>query len=623
MYIIHAKVAIGFFNVRFDFAKITAILRRMMLPELSPSRDDFVAAVGAALSHAKGRIYLDASVLIHCYEMNVAASETLLKALETYGDRVGVPAWAAQETWDYTTGRIAKRPLSGLAARVRNELGRFQKESTRYIDDDALKGTTKDDYQAALAEAVETTLALVRKIQEYEPKADLTTARLLPFIEGHRVPSDLTAILDEVTRTAASRMTHRIPPGFADAPPPVSEDGGEEAKLPTKGRGKQKNLHGDLIIWLEILQDCGRSSAEQLVLVTRDTTKGDWVYTPKKLRSDKGALQENNGLVTLPLPLLVHEAQQKCPSLQSVHIVSVETLAHVLRTLKVEVGALAAALQAEAEGSTREAQPDADASGEPAAQGAEPYMADFGSADMLAELDGDDPVDRQIRDLMGEGWKAQNQAARNLGPLLPKTTRTQRIQIGRGLVEAANDGALEPIDFLNRVLADATLGLPVRSDLLIGVLAEIYIDDNGLPKKPVAPAGLIDVVYRFETTANLAPAYEAVISRLEPQSRNYLALPGGHADRIPLTLALEGDQLRAAAAGSTELLEEAAPVSRAILPNGRSAALTTDGLIDLLAAEFVTPKALFQPDQALNATFQVPELTGFILWGPNTGTHLR
>ena len=75
----------------------------MTLPEITPSWDAFIAAVAAALGHEKGRVFLDANVLIHCYEMNVAASEDLLVAFEGFNEKVSVPAWAAKETWDFTT----------------------------------------------------------------------------------------------------------------------------------------------------------------------------------------------------------------------------------------------------------------------------------------------------------------------------------------------------------------------------------------------------------------------------------------------------------------------------------------------------------------------------------------
>lgn len=592
----------------------------MTLPEITPSWDSHVAAVAGALTHEKGRVYLDANVLIHCYEMNVAASDDLIKALEAFAPRVSVPAWAAKETWDYTTNRITKRPLRPLADRVRNELARFQKESTRYIDHGALKdGTSKDDFLEELAGAVDGVYELMKKVQDYEPKADLTTARLLPFMDARILKSNLQSILSEVSQTAQTRMTHQIPPGFGDVG--AGMEMSEEEGRPGGRRGKVKNPHGDLIIWLEILQDCARESAEQLVFITNDTTKGDLAYSPKQFRNDKGRPQPNNGLITLPMPLLTHEARQRCASIQGVQIISVEMLAHVLKSLNADVANLVAALQAEAD--DQAPAESTDSSGGGAAPDDGNYSAEFSSTDMVAELDDQDPVDAQIRELSGEGWTAQNQATRRLAPLLRTATRAQCIQIGRGLAEAAKDGALSSVDFLTRALDDATLALATRSDLMIGVLAQVYIDETGTPKKPVAPAGLIEAIFRYQDSAELKPAYEAVISRCQPQSRKYLRLPGDVLERIPLALALANGQLRGASGGDASLLEEAAPSSRAIQPNGGPISLSTDAFIDRLATEFVVPKSILAPDQASSVTFEVPELTGFIVWGPNTGMFLR
>src|SRR5687768_8235781 len=100
----------------------------MLFPDLSPSREECIAAVSDALQSDGGRIYLDASVLIHCYEMSALASDDLLSSLERYEERVGVPVWAARETWDYLNTRPTKKPLMGPADRLQKDLARFQTE---------------------------------------------------------------------------------------------------------------------------------------------------------------------------------------------------------------------------------------------------------------------------------------------------------------------------------------------------------------------------------------------------------------------------------------------------------------------------------------------------------------
>lgn len=595
----------------------------MTLPELTPSWDEFVAAVAAALTDEKGRVYLDANVLIHCYEMNVAASEDLLAALEGFDGRVRVPAWAAKETWDFTTGRITRFPLEGQGERVRKELVRFQKESTRFIDGGALKdGSDKEGFLAELGESIDDMVKLMKRVQKLETKSDLTTARLFPFIDARVLTSDLVSILDEVSRTAPTRMAHRIPPGFADVGTAAGpgDEAGDDARQSGR-KGKTKNPYGDLIVWLEILQDCNRAGVEKLILITKDTSKGDFVYQPAKFKNAKGQPQQNNGLITLPLPMMSQEARARSNSVSEVHILSVEMLAHVLQSMKIDVTNLAQALQADAEVETPE---DAADEGPPAAAADDAtYKAVFDSRDMDAALDPTNPIDAQIIELNGEGWTAQNQAVRRLMPLLRGADRSQRIQIGRGLAEAAKDGALASADFLTRAFEDAGLGVAVRSDLMIGVLASVYIDEDGLPKKPVSPPRLTEVLFSQYAKAELQPAYDAVLERCRPHARKYLSLPNEPEAPLNLTLSRQGDELQGVEASGSPLLEYAAASAQALTPSGAAAETTTDALIDLLAQEFVVPRGRLVPDTAAGAAIIIPAQMGFVAWGPNTGTLLR
>ncbi|MDC6657945.1 hypothetical protein OEZ74_27095, partial [Leclercia adecarboxylata] len=120
-------------------------------------------------------------------------------------------------------------------------------------------------------------------------------------------------------------------------------------------------------------------------------------------------------------------------------------------------------------------------------------------------------LDQLITGLTGEGWKIQNQAARRLEPLLPGATRSQKIQVGRGLVAAANYGALEPAEFLEKLLAQDSLDIAVRADVLIGALAEVYLAETGEPKKPVATRAIAATLYRHENDTALRPAYQVVL----------------------------------------------------------------------------------------------------------------
>lgn len=593
----------------------------MLFPSPSPSLEASTRRIADALQADGGRIYLDANVLIHCYEMSAGASEDLLKTLERYGERVGVPIWAARETWDFITKRSKRRPLEALAARIKRDFAVFRRETTRYIDDNALREQSKDEYQRDLGDALDSVAEKINLVAPHEPKIDQTTDRVLPFVEARRLPSLLRPILDEVARTAGFRAAHRIPPGFADAPTTVGDESDAETDRP-KGKGKTVNPNGDLIIWQEILADCVRNTAEHLIIVTKEQ-KDDWVYLPKKVKDDQGRLQNNGTGIMLPQPLLVQEAQEMCPSLETVSIVSVELLAAIWTAQGFDVARLAAALQSEGDDGDRE-QEEEDAPPRRADGAAEEaYTAVFRSADLNFEPTDDDELGRLILGLGVEGWRSQNQAVRRLVPQLGNLDRDQRIYVGRELASAALAGAVEPAELLDRVLADTNLSHALRADLLIGALAQTYIDDAGEPKKPAASRAVADTLFRQQGNPELTDAFAAVLQRLGALTREYLSLPSGVETAIPLEIALQSGQLVNVTTGDVPLLEADAPPSRALQRSGNDAVMTVGELLDILAKEFVVPASSFTTDLSSDTKITVPETLGFVVWGPKTGNYLR
>jgi hypothetical protein len=584
-------------------------------PDVIPSIEKCFADVASGILEESGLIFLDASILIHCYEMNPQARDELLDAFEQWGARVFVPTWAAAEVWEYIRSRIAPMPLQSPAARTKKELARFKREAVRYVDDATIDGLNKEEFEQQLAGAIDGVLAMIGKVENHQPRSDQTTARLLPFIESRRLGSDLNAIFASLSSTGNMRLGHRVPPGFGDFSPERDIDDETEASTSPKGRGKQKNSFGDVIIWLEILDTCKTQEATQLVLLTKDTTKGDWAYAPKKVRDADGRPQNNEGQITLPLPLLMHEATVAASSLTGVHVVSVEMLAQVLqKNLKMSVPNLARALQAH------------DDDNNPARQAATPAEAldddavpQLSSTDMVYHYPYGDAVDDAIRALHDEGWKAQNAAARSLDLLLPQAQPDQRLQIGRALVAAALDNAVQPIEFLQRALATNQLA---KRSLLVGVLAQLYIAESGEPKRPQSPEMLTDLIFEYESLDELQGAYKAVLDRLRPARRKYLALPGDHAVPVHVELALNGTVLRGASVGGVPVLEELAhtrPVLRAV----GDAASTAGEILAEIAREFVVPLKLLTVDRPTNFEITVPKHVGFVDWGPTTGTLLR
>jgi hypothetical protein len=220
-------------------------------------------------------------------------------------------------------------------------------------------------------------------------------------------------------------------------------------------------------------------------------------------------------------------------------------LAHVLRSsLKLQITSLIAALQADGARRTKRKGDSADgpeceneANSDDQARTAE--VVRFNSEDMDYDFTPDDKIDDALQSLGVDDWSVQNEAVQILEPLLTGASRDQLIQIGRGVVNASIGGAVGSVDFLQRIFANGELPNELKSHLLVGVLAQIYISNDGEPKKPIGPPDLTELIYEQYAIAGLRPAYDAVIGRLESQRRAYLALPTDLRGTIPIELGLE------------------------------------------------------------------------------------
>ena len=134
--------------------------------------------------------------MIPSYEISPAARDELIEALEGFGDKVVVPLWAARETWDFMRGRISVKPLVFAAVRIKGELEKFRSEALRYVDDDTVAELIKEQFQAQLDAAAGVYSALINQVANIQPKSDVTTSKLAPFIERRRLKSDLSPIVD-------------------------------------------------------------------------------------------------------------------------------------------------------------------------------------------------------------------------------------------------------------------------------------------------------------------------------------------------------------------------------------------------------------------------------------------
>lgn len=601
----------------------------MIFPDVAPSRTECQRQITDALKSNGARLYVDASVLIHCYEMSRSACEELLVALDGFGDRVRVPVWSAKETWDHTRELPSKRPLAKTAGGLNKRLQDFRTESLRYVDERTFGDMSLEQYTTAVDDAVASVEALAKRAERIEPGHDDANAKLLPFIATHSLSSNMVEIYAEVHRTGELRFSHEVPPGFGDggtkATAQAEGDVEETAPLP---KGKKRNRYGDLIMWLETLQDCTASGSQHLIILTRDNSKKDWVYKPDRVMGDDDRLQQNGGLITLPHPLLAQEAKQRCPTLQGVHVISLEMFTQILRAgFGARVGNLARALQASDRPAKVPAQRQERQADQPPVEPDAAQDVTFGSQDMMYEPaadERDNPIWQQIAGLRSEGWTAQNAAASALLDLIPAATPDELKQIGRGVVAASNEDAVGPVELVQQVLGNSDLPASTRANLLVGMLAETYFDENGEAKKPAAHPEITTALFAYASDPATRRAYEATVDEpLGPIRRLYLALPGEPERQIRLELLLTGSVLKGGQANDVDILEADAPESRRITIGGRAGETPVSELVANIAKEFVVPASMFHVDGPTNFQIEVPERMGFIGWGPTTGEQLR
>lgn len=598
----------------------------MIFPEISPSRGEFQRQVVEALSSDRAKLFIDASVLIHCYEISRSACEELLTALEAFGGRTCVPVWASKETWEHTRGLPSRQPLKKISGSVTKAIAQFRSDSLRYVDARTFDDLSAEQFTTEVDSLVSAADALTRRTERLEPAHDDANARLLPFIANNSLSSDMASIYDEVSRTGEQRYAHEVPPGFKDGGTrdPAPEDEAESA--PAQLKGKKRNRFGDLIMWLEALQACEADGCEHLILLTRDNTKGDWVYNPRLVLDDDGRTVNNGGLVTLPLPLLTQEARQRCVSLQSVHIISLEMFTQTVRSsFGGRVSNLIRALQS----GTNSRRPArlAERPDRAAAAGGTAANVTFGSADMMFEPSEEQAattVWQHITDLRAEGWTAKNEAATALAELLPHASPDEAKQIGRGIVAATNEDALGPLELAEVVLADPDASASVRANLLVGMLAETYFGEEGEPKKPRAHPEITASLFAHASDADTRQAYDATVGGpLEPLRRTYLALPGEEPRTLRVEVQLAGNALQGLQVEGREVLEKDAPPSRQIVSGGRTGAMGVPELIKAIADAFVVPVDRLEVDGPTIYEVELPERIGFIDWGPETGEQLR
>lgn len=616
----------------------------MTFHDVEPSRSELFDRFAQALESEKCGIYLDSSVLLHCYEMSSGAAGELLDAMERFPGHVHVPLWVAQEVFKHSRSPNLGPQLRARANQIAKKADRYILEAMRMADatiGTGAKAMAREAFETKLNETLASLKSLMQLIANEKQSPTEVSNRLRDFLRSHVLATDLSVIYQRASEDGPFRFAHGIPPGHADAKKkrPAERAQGRDVDDP-EGEGEDEDLQaprnplGDLIVWFEILEHARQTERESIILLTRDVTKGDWVYDVKRVTDEQGRPRENR-TIKLPWPLLDHEARSHCPTLQSegLHIHSLEGFVQIAsERLAMSLPKLTAALQRGLELSALvQAAPDEQSDPEaeeapPPPEGDEPVATPesrgpvtFASSDLAYEPDGRGPLDDIGLQLKTNDWSLHARAIQELSPgLIARAPKTQRIFLGSALAHAGK-ASTSAVRRLEKLLWDDS----AAPELLLGALAQVYMDEDANLTKPKSSLELTALL--FEAAKRNPQTAAALLDRMQNQRTQYLALPDDTPRQIELTLRTvstkSGPELQGAEADGVALLEASAAESRALSQLTRS--IPGDDLIELIATEFVVPRTWLQTSLVRDTKYLVPARMGFVEWGPGTGRQLR
>lgn len=192
----------------------------MLFHEVRLSRDQILQGIAEALQSPDALVFLDTSLLLHVYDVGAGARDELIAALESLGGKVKVPMWAARETWERSYDEtLGKTPLKLPANRLEDQLKKFVTDVRRFIDEETIsqaEGMSKAEYQGQLEAAQDELVQLVRLASRHARNPDETSSVLLPFLNARLLDSDLSRVLERVSKEAEFRYAHKMPPGWRD-----------------------------------------------------------------------------------------------------------------------------------------------------------------------------------------------------------------------------------------------------------------------------------------------------------------------------------------------------------------------------------------------------------------------
>lgn len=238
----------------------------------NPTQDNFDAL------WKQGIVVLDTNVLLSLYRTPVLARNEILGILETIKNKIWIPYHVALE--------FQRNRPHVIEDNIKRTTETFEKSKTAINTAiDTIKSLDIEKHSNNLSSeeilsALENSLALTLKIEEelstqqsglsIEDELRIKIDKLIGSKIGNP-PKDQKE-LDDLVKDADDRYALHIPPGFKDTSKSTDEFFSNGIKY--------KRMHGDLIIWRQIISHCKQNSVKNITIITNDR-KDDWWWIEK------------------------------------------------------------------------------------------------------------------------------------------------------------------------------------------------------------------------------------------------------------------------------------------------------------------------------------------------------
>jgi hypothetical protein len=222
---------------------------------------------------------LDTNVLLNLYRYPKSAREDLLKVLKQVSPRLWIPYQAALEFQRNRLDVIAeqvqkfddvKSLLEKTTSDLRNGLMQLQLKKRHST-------INPDEFLTQVDNVVNGFMENLNNLQKEQPDVfrddELRNRLNVLFDEKVGNPPKSQADLDKIYMEGKSRFEQKFPPGYKDISKGKSSD--KESPVFMSGGLTYKREFGDLILWLQIIEEAKTRGWKQVIFIT-DDDKEDW-----------------------------------------------------------------------------------------------------------------------------------------------------------------------------------------------------------------------------------------------------------------------------------------------------------------------------------------------------------